>query len=172
MNASKNIRVYGTLLNYTLDPAKSNGTVAIGNDYHNDAIAYAYQLYDSRFFPGQDTVDNYQDRINKRLTAISYADTGGGVTTIGNRDGSKGNPYVLVVNGHTNIKGDLHVDGDIYYKDGNGNEHKFDLADLISRLEALEGMWQVDPSDNTKLVAKSNRSAVANKFFDTDPAIQ
>ena len=47
---SKEIRVYGTLKNWTLDPQKSNGNTS-NPDYHNDAIAYAYQLYDSRFFP-------------------------------------------------------------------------------------------------------------------------
>ena len=51
MKANKEIRVYGTLLNHTLEANKSNGTKGVDNDFHNDALAYAYQLYDGRFFP-------------------------------------------------------------------------------------------------------------------------
>ena len=59
MKANKNIRVYGTLMNHTLDVNKSDNN-------HNDALAYAYQLYDDRF--GEITaVNNYQDIINKYI---------------------------------------------------------------------------------------------------------
>lgn len=166
---SKEILVYGILKNHTLDPNRSNGTTSTPN-YHNDAIAYAYQLYDHRFFD-ENTIENYQDMINKRLTAISYAD---GVTTIENRDHSKGDPYMLVVKGNTNIDGDLYLAGDIYYVDGSGTPHKIDLSDIINRLTALENsiLWEVDSNNSNRIVAKANRSAAAYGFYDTDPNMQ
>lgn len=66
---SKEIKVYGTLINHT------QGTITDAT--HNDMLMKAYQLYDDRF--GATGVNNYQDVINKRVTAITYAD---GVTTI------------------------------------------------------------------------------------------
>lgn len=75
MTASRDIKIYGTLLNATV-----NST--IGDATHNDALCYAYQLYDDKFGEPTANVNNFQDIINKRLTAISYAD---GVTTIKNR---------------------------------------------------------------------------------------
>lgn len=66
---SKEIKVYGTLINHT------QGTITDAT--HNDMLMKAYQLYDDRF--GATGVNNYQDVINKRVTAISYAN---GVTTI------------------------------------------------------------------------------------------
>lgn len=171
-NQSKEIRVYGTLKNWTLDPQKSNGNSA-DPTYHNDALAYAYQLYDSRFFPDQTTIENYQDMINKRLTAISFADINGGVTTIENRDGSKGDPYMLIVNGNTNIGGDLHLDGDLYFKDEHGEYKPIDLSDILGRLEKLESMWEINPDDDTQIIAKvynnRRRSAAAYGFYDVDP---
>ena len=162
MKANKEIKVYGTLLNHTLDQTKSNGPYTYGFDFHNDALAYAYQLYDNRF-KDPTAVNNYQDVINKRLTAISYSD---GVTTIENRDKSKGDPYMLVVKGNTNIGGDLHVDGDIYYKDDDGNEHQINLADLIARIEALESLWKV--SGNTLTPVDSRKSVTAYGFYDSE----
>ena len=73
MAANREIKIYGTLVNATV-----NGEVADAN--HNDALGYAYQIYDDRF--GDSTpVNNFQDNINKRVTAISYTN---GVTTIKN----------------------------------------------------------------------------------------
>lgn len=97
MTANREIKIYGTLLNATIN-------AAIGDADHNDALGYAYQLYDNRF--GEETpVDNFQDIINKRLTAISYAD---GVTTIKNRPGTPdGVPYMFIVDGNSNINGNL-----------------------------------------------------------------
>ena len=66
---SKEIKVYGTLINHT------QGTITDAT--HNDMLMKAYQLYDDRF--GATGVNNYQDVINKRVTAITYAD---GITTI------------------------------------------------------------------------------------------
>ena len=97
MTANREIKIYGTLLNATIN-------AAIGDADHNDALGYAYQLYDNRF--GEETpVDNFQDIINKRLTAISYAD---GITTIKNRpDIPDGVPYMFIVEGNSNLNGNL-----------------------------------------------------------------
>lgn len=66
MIQNKEIKVYGTLVNSTVDPA-------ISNNSHNDAIVYAKQVYDDRFQESTAT-DNYQDEINKRVKAIKYQD--------------------------------------------------------------------------------------------------
>lgn len=165
MKANKEIRVYGTLLNHTLDPAKSNGH-KIDADFHNDALAYAYQLYDGRF--GESVaVNNYQDVINKRLTAISYANN---VTTIENRDKSKGNPYMLVVKGNTNIGGNLYVDGDIYYKDADGQYKPINLADILDRLSKLEQLWTLNNGVITAVGGKNVLTAgtsTAAGFYDS-----
>ena len=101
MTANRNIKIYGTLLNATVN-------AIIGDADHNDALAYAYQLYDDRF-GDEEAVNNFQDIINKRLTAISYAD---GVTTIKNRAGiADGVPYMFKVEGNSNINGNLDVAG-------------------------------------------------------------
>ncbi len=107
METGRDIRVYGTLVNYTLDSE-------ISDTDHNDALANAYQLYDARF--GEATnVDNFQDVINKRLTAISYAN---GITTIRNRAGVQdGSPYMFIVDGDSNVKGDLVVDDNLHVQD-------------------------------------------------------
>lgn len=107
--------------------------------------------------------------INKRLSAISYADTNGGVTTISNRNGSKGNPYVLVVDGNTNIKGNLYIDGDLYYKDGDVYK-PVDLSDIINRLNALEAgmLWEINGEGRVQ--AKNGRAAVAHGFYDSEMA--
>ena len=56
---TKDIKVYGTLVNYTVDDSIGDG------DLHNDKLAYARQLYDDQF--GETTkVNNFQDIINKR----------------------------------------------------------------------------------------------------------
>ena len=112
-DSGKDIKIYGTLVNYTVDSD-------ISDSVHNDVLAYAKQLYDDQFFAGQKTIQNYQDIINKRLTAISYVDDGhgNGCTIIENRPGTGENPYTLVVNGKTNLNGDtviknLNVTGNI-----------------------------------------------------------
>ena len=95
---SKEIKVYGTLVNHT----QLAGDLPINTTAtnHNDVIAYAYQLYDDRF--SSTASENYQDVINKRLTGITY-DPQSDTTTIDNN---------LIVNGDTNINGDTHIDGD------------------------------------------------------------
>ena len=109
MKSSKNIKVYGTLVNHTLDSTLADET-------HNDALMNAYQLFDGRF--GDSPLpNNFQDVINKRITDITFD---GGTTTIENRDEVTENHYTFVVNGDTNLNGDvhitedLHVDGDTY----------------------------------------------------------
>jgi hypothetical protein len=42
MKASKNIKVYGTLVNGTIDYSLQDNT-------HNDALVNAFQVYDERF---------------------------------------------------------------------------------------------------------------------------
>lgn len=59
MESNKNIKIYGTLVNHTLD---SN----IADNTHNDAIAYAYQIYDDKFGATPNSA-NFQDEINKKL---------------------------------------------------------------------------------------------------------
>lgn len=159
MEANKKIRVYGTLMNHTLDRSISDNT-------HNDALAYAYQLYDDRFGVTPNA-NNFQDVINKRLTAISYAD---GVTTIENRDHSQGNPYMFVVKGNTNIGGNLTVDGDLIVN-GDGGSQSFDPSDIINQLNqlkndvnALKQLWHLS-ADGTQVV--SDRPAVAAGFYDS-----
>lgn len=166
-NRSKYIKVYGTLLNHTLDVNKSNGNTS-DNDYHNDAIALAYQLYDNRFF-SSDTIENYQDMINKRLTAISYANN---VTTIENRDHSKGNPYMLIVKGNTNIGGDLYVDGSIYYKKPDNTYEQLDLGDILNRLANLEAHMLWELGNDGKVHTIGDKAAAAHGFYDTDPSMQ
>lgn len=99
MEQSKDIKIYGTLVNHTVDPNKSDAT-------HHDALAYAKELYDDRFgmekAPHNTPCENYQDRINKRVKGITYQEGDPGVTTI-NGD--------LVVTGDTNLEGGLEIDG-------------------------------------------------------------
>ena len=76
---TKDIKVYGTLVNHTVDSS-------IGDNNHNDKLAYARQLYDDKF--GETTkVNNFQDVINKRVKNITS-------------DGNK-----------TFIEGDLYING-------------------------------------------------------------
>lgn len=101
MEQKKEIKVYGTLMNHTIDPS-IKGTDEIGTQ-HYDAIAQAWQLYDQYFRQSDNTmapVERFQDVINRRLTAISYID---GVTTI---EGD------LVVEGDTTLN-DVEIKGDI-----------------------------------------------------------
>jgi len=160
MEANKKIRVYGTLMNHTLDRNISDNT-------HNDALAYAYQLYDDRFGVTPNA-NNFQDVINKRLTAISYAD---GVTTIENRDHSQGNPYMFVVKGNTNIGGNLTIDGDLIVNGEGGGGESFDPSDILNQLaqlqnevNALKQLWHLS-ADGTRVV--SDRPAVAEGFYDS-----
>lgn len=97
MTANREIKVYGTLVNATVNQAISDAN-------HNDALGYAYQVYDDKFGEGT-AVNNFQDNINKRLTAISYID---GITTIKNRAGiPDGVPYMFVVEGNSNLNGNI-----------------------------------------------------------------
>lgn len=86
---TKDIKVYGTLVNYTVDDSIGDG------DLHNDKLAYARQLYDDQF--GETTkVNNFQDIINKRIKNVKSR-------------GSK-----TIIEGDLEINGDLiiNVDGE------------------------------------------------------------
>ena len=41
------------------------------------------------------------------------------------------------------------------------------ITDIENRLNALEGLWEINPNDSTQLVAKSSRSAKAAGFYDS-----
>ena len=41
------------------------------------------------------------------------------------------------------------------------------INDIVNRIEALEGLWEVSSTDNTRLIAKSGRSAQAAGFYDS-----
>lgn len=177
MEQSKEIKVYGTLMNHTIDPDKQ-GVDKYGEP-HYDAIAYAWQLYDNHF--GEPvSVDNYQDVINKRLTAISYIE-----------DEPGKDPYT-VIDSDLEINGDVRgielwelddvadtaknpQDGAILIYDATIGQWKpsdITLNSIINRIEQLEAsssLWEIVPGDNTKIQAKDNRSAVANMFFDSNP---
>lgn len=107
MEANKDIRIYGTLVNHTVNSALSDNN-------HNDALAYAYQIYDDRF-GANPNADNFQDAINKRVTAISYS------------------------NGITTVNGDLVVSGNLVTETGEGSTSTLDIQSLIERISALEG---------------------------------
>lgn len=108
------IKIYGTLVNVTLDTTLDDANCAADNeDYatgHNDALAYAYQLHDGRFraddleLPAH---ERFQDAINRRVTNITY-DPDTNITT---------------------IEGDTHVEnlyvkqGDVWVKVGEGGSY-------------------------------------------------
>jgi outer membrane murein-binding lipoprotein Lpp len=109
MEANKDIRIYGTLVNHTVNSALSDNN-------HNDALAYAYQIYDDRFGANPNAA-NFQDAINKRVTAISYS------------------------NGVTTIDGNLVVSGNVISSGSSTPTTPTDTSDiqaLIDRIAALE----------------------------------
>lgn len=126
---TKDIKVYGTLVNHTVDNSIGDGSL------HNDKLAVARQLYDDQF--GDPTpVNNFQDVINKRVKNIS---AGAGTTT---------------------VAGDLVVTGDIII-----NGQRFNPADILSRLAALEAIWKIQDG---YIVPASNVDQVkAAAYFDT-----
>lgn len=144
MKSSKNIKVYGTLVNHTLDSTLADET-------HNDALMNAYQLFDGRF--GDSPLpNNFQDVINKRITDITFD---GGTTTIENRDEVPENHYTFVVNGDTNLNGNahvtenLHVDGDTYLGDTHVDGDLYVAGDITGI--NLDDLDDVDvPSPSTK----------------------
>lgn len=191
MEKNKEIKVYGTLKNWTIDSQKKGKDPISG--IHYDAIAYADQLYDNWF--GESTpVNNFQDVINRRITAIKYTN---GTTTIQNRDGINPlstDPYVLKVIGPTNIEGGFYLDGTFYVKK-NGQWIPIDIAQLKLDVDQLknqisqinnqinqlrnemqqigqeassrEELWK---KEGTSLVpVDSSRSVKAFGFYDTDP---
>lgn len=88
----KKIKIYGTLVNTTLDNTLDDANCAADNqDYdtgHNDAIAYAYQIHDGRFRADDENLPahrRFQDDINRRITNIDY-DPENNVTLIFNKE--------------------------------------------------------------------------------------
>jgi hypothetical protein len=41
------------------------------------------------------------------------------------------------------------------------------ITSIENRLNALEGLWEINPNDSTQVVAKNNRSAKAAGFYDS-----
>lgn len=88
---SSKIKIYGQLVNVTLDNSLDDANCAADNlDYatgHNDALAYAYQLHDGRFRADDENLpahERFQDAINRRVTNISYDPTTNTTTIEGN----------------------------------------------------------------------------------------
>lgn len=141
----KEIRIYGTLVNNTIDNTIGKNEPDDKNQ-HNDALAYAKQLYDDKF-GDTPNVNNFQDVINKRIKGITR---------------KVENP-----NAGTYINENLYVDGTIYVKDANGNYVPLSFGDIISRIEALEAnfLWKItgdyiEPKDATKKIR-------GNGFYDS-----
>lgn len=137
METAKEIKIYGTLRNHTLDPNKAD---AQNPQLHHDALAYAKELYDDQF--GEPVaVDNYQDEINKRVKGIKYNEGHPGTTTI---DGN------LIVTGDTNLEGDLEVEGDTKF-DGDivveGDTHVTNLYVTGETNLSLNDLHDVDVDD-------------------------
>ena len=144
---SKEIKVYGTFVNYT------QGTITDAN--HNDMLMKAYQLYDDRF--GATGINNYQDVINKRLTAITYAN---GVTTITGD---------LVVTGKTTTP-NLEVTNQFVYKGQTFDPSTMatDITSLKQAVEILNGNESV-PNSVKNIAAQYIANVVNNApaAFDT-----
>ena len=139
MEANKNIRIYGTLVNHTVNSALSDNN-------HNDALAYAYQIYDDRF-GANPNADNFQDAINKRVTAVSYSN---GVTTV---DGN------LVVSGSI-ISGGSSVPT----TPADDSSLQSDLNDLTERVDDLEDAIEEEITDRSTTItneAEERRTADA-----------
>lgn len=131
METAKEIKIYGTLRNHTLDPNKAD---AQNPQLHHDALAYAKELYDDQF--GEPVaVDNYQDEINKRVKGIKYNEGHPGTTTI---DGN------LIVTGDTNLEGDTKFDGDIVVE---GDTHVTNLYVTGETNLSLNDLHDVDVDD-------------------------
>lgn len=151
---SKEIDVYGTLVNRTTDPRDQHEDG--NNGIHNGYIAYAYQLYDDQFSTPANIndVNNYQDVINKRLTKIEYdpsknidGDTYNYVTTIG------GNTYIENLMGVAlNDLDDVNAtktDGYVLiYNSTSGNWESVNPSTLISVSLALDDLTNVTISNN------------------------
>lgn len=144
---SKEIKVYGTFVNYT------QGTITDAN--HNDMLMKAYQLYDDRF--GATGINNYQDVINKRLTAITHAN---GVTTITGD---------LVVTGKTTTP-NLEVTNQFVYKGQTLDPSTMDtdITSLKQAIEILNGNESV-PNSVKNIAAQYIANVVNNApaAFDT-----
>lgn len=133
MNDDKEIKVYGTLVNHTVDPEIPVDQI------HNDALAYAKQLFDDQFGEPQ-KVNNYQDIINKRVKGITR---------------KEGSP-----NAGTYINDNLYLPtAIIYVPDGQGGWTPIDLRNIQS-------LWKVD-TDGKLVPKEASREVKARGFYDT-----
>ena len=138
MNQSedKEIRVYGTLVNNTVD-SEIGENVVNDKHQHNDALAYAKQLYDDKF--GESVkVNNFQDVINKRVKGISRKEDA---------------PVGTIVDS-------LYLpEGKIYIPNGQGGWVAIDLTNL-------QQLWKVD-GDGKLVPTVETREVKARGFYDT-----
>ena len=165
MENSKEIKIYGTLVNQTIDPNKSD---VLDPLKHHDAIANAKELFDERFhtedkYSQESVVEKYQDRINRRVTGISYSEGNPGVTTI---DGD------LYVTGDTNIGGELNVQNDAHFHEDvyvDGDTHVTNLivtGDTNLTLNDLADVNVTQAGNNEALVYDLNTHTWVPKNVD------
>lgn len=122
MDSNKEIKVYGTFVNWTVNDG-------IKDNDHNDAVAYAKQLYDDRFGASPNAA-NFQDVINKRLTAISYVN---GITTIDSPFVVNGNSTFNgsnTINGNETVTGNSTINGTLSVQ-GASNLHNTNISGNI-----------------------------------------
>ena len=152
------IKIYGTLVNATLDTTLDDANCAADNqDYdtgHNDALAYAYQLHDGRFRADDKDLPahrRFQDDINRRITNIDY-DPENNETLIFNKETNEwevlkacdcesyDDAWLKAVigatpNNHESREGELNA-VDLYPNGGDTPVHKNNIIDFILNLAA------------------------------------
>lgn len=161
MDANKEIKVYGTLVNWTHNDS-------IADDSHNDAVAYAKQLYDDNF-GAQPAANNFQDVINKRITNIQYENgntiISGTTTTNGivNQSGSISNPEGEISSKTLNISSTGNIGGNLTVT-GNVSAVNTDAAiNTVNRLDA-----DVNTEGSVKYQIEEAKTFIINKIVDGD----
>lgn len=59
------------------------------------------------------------------------------------------------------------IERDIDNIEGDITNIQQDLTSILQRLTALEGLWEINPNDNSQVIAKNGRSAMAAGFYDS-----
>jgi hypothetical protein len=59
------------------------------------------------------------------------------------------------------------IEQDIDNIEGDITNIQQDLTSILRRLTALEGLWEINPNDNSQVIAKNGRSAMAAGFYDS-----
>lgn len=184
INEGREIKVYGTLINHTVDKAGTSSNPHT-DAVHNDKISYARQSYDDQFGESK-WIDNYQDIINKRVKGITRNTTNPKKGTHVNED--------LYVEENLYVEGDVYITGKIHGvklndlddvdapSPQNGQLLAYnkttkmwepaditveDITNLINRIVVLESMWKIDESDDKLVPVKATRQVKSYGFFDT-----